>query len=92
MWAGTQQQLTFDQAAGTVVAEPPNIVAVWQAGQVRAALERLRPGERQVLRLAYYDGLTQTEIAQTARCPARHGQEPHGPGSAAIGDSAGASA
>ena len=30
----TQQQLTFDPATETVVTEAPNIVAVWQAGQV----------------------------------------------------------
>ena len=65
----TQQQLTFDQATETVVTDAPNIVAVWQAGQVQAALERLRPGERQVLRLAYYEGLTQSEIAQVLGVP-----------------------
>jgi RNA polymerase sigma-70 factor (ECF subfamily) len=65
----TQQQLTFDDVVETVVAEPPSMVTVWQAWQVREALEQLRPRERQVLRLAYYDGLTQTEIAERLGVP-----------------------
>jgi len=65
----TQEQLTFDDAVEVAIAEPPSIVTVWQAGQVRAALARLRPLDRQVLRLAYYDGLTQTEIADRLGVP-----------------------
>ncbi|SBT38711.1 RNA polymerase sigma factor [Micromonospora auratinigra] len=37
--------------------------ATWQVWQVREALERLPPDERQVLQLAYYQGMTQSEIA-----------------------------
>jgi RNA polymerase sigma-70 factor (ECF subfamily) len=65
----TQEQLTFDDSVEVAVAEPPSIVTVWQAGQVRSALARLRPEDRQVLRLAYYDGLTQPEIADLLRVP-----------------------
>ncbi|MFI6132666.1 RNA polymerase sigma factor [Micromonospora sp. NPDC051141] len=38
---------------------------VWQVWQIRAALEKLHPNERQVLQLAYFEDLTQTEIAAT---------------------------
>ena len=73
----TQEQLTFDDTLEVAIAEPPSIVTVWQAGQVRAALARLRPLDRQVLRLAYYDGLTQTEIADRLGVPLSNGEEPH---------------
>ncbi|HET6988312.1 MAG TPA: sigma-70 family RNA polymerase sigma factor [Kribbella sp.] len=65
----TQEQLILDEVVEAAVAEPPSFVAIWQTWQVRDALARLRPADRQVLRLAYYDGLTQTEIAERLRVP-----------------------
>ena len=44
--------------------EGPSLDAAWQVWQVRRALDRLHPDERRVLQLAYYEGLTQSEIAQ----------------------------
>lgn len=45
--------------------------------QVSAALDRLTPEHRQVIRLAHYQGLTLREIAERTGAAARHGQEPH---------------
>ena len=42
----------------------PSLDSTWQVWQVRQALDRLHPDERQVLRLAYHEGLTQSEIAE----------------------------
>jgi RNA polymerase sigma-70 factor (ECF subfamily) len=44
-------------------AEGPSLDATWQVWQVRSALEQLPADERQVLRLAYFQGMTQSEIA-----------------------------
>lgn len=41
----------------------PRLDQTWQTWQVREALDRLHPDERTVLRLAYYDGSTQSQIA-----------------------------
>ncbi|MBI4637123.1 MAG: sigma-70 family RNA polymerase sigma factor [Candidatus Rokubacteria bacterium] len=38
-------------------------------GIIRTALERLAPTQREVLELAYYGGLTQTEIAERLKQP-----------------------
>ncbi|SBT38797.1 RNA polymerase sigma factor [Micromonospora auratinigra] len=59
-------ELPFDETwatAGELREEGLSLDATWQVWQVRAALERLAPEERQVLQLAYYQGMTQSEIA-----------------------------
>jgi RNA polymerase sigma-70 factor (ECF subfamily) len=56
-------------ASGHAVAEGPSMDTVWKVWQVRQALERLVPDERQVLQLAYYQGLTQSEIADALGIP-----------------------
>ena len=44
---------------------------------VRAALATLSKAEREVLELAYWGGLTQSEIATALGIPSRDGEEPH---------------
>ncbi|WP_433017730.1 RNA polymerase sigma factor [Kribbella sp. CA-294648] len=41
----------------------PSMDRIWRSWQVREALEQLSPEERDVLRLAYYENLSQSEIA-----------------------------
>jgi RNA polymerase sigma-70 factor (ECF subfamily) len=50
-------------AEAEAAVEGPSMDSAWQAWQVRRALDRLHSDERRVLRLAYYEGLTQSEIA-----------------------------
>jgi RNA polymerase sigma-70 factor, ECF subfamily len=47
----------------------PSMDTVWKVWQVRQALERLTPDERLVLQLAYYQGMTQSEIADALGIP-----------------------
>lgn len=47
----------------SLVELPPSMEAVWEAWQVRDALDSLGPGEREVMRLQHFDGLTHNEIA-----------------------------
>ncbi|MFC6580382.1 RNA polymerase sigma factor [Planomonospora parontospora] len=55
-------QVALDEAAH-LAAEPPCLEREWLGLQVRRALTLLHPDERGVLRMAYYDGMTQAEIA-----------------------------
>ncbi len=41
----------------------------WEAFEVRAALDQLPDDEREVVRLAHFDGLTHSEIADKLRVP-----------------------
>ncbi|RIK04691.1 MAG: RNA polymerase subunit sigma-70 [Acidobacteria bacterium] len=52
---------------GTV--EPADIEAIWIGGQVASALEVLSPEQRTVLELAYFEHLTQKEIAERLDMP-----------------------
>lgn len=52
---------------GTV--EPADIEAIWIGGQVASALEALSPEQRTVLELAYFEHLTQKEIAEKLGMP-----------------------
>ena len=45
------------------------IIANQQAAGIRAAMEALPPDQRTALDLAYFEGLTQTEIAERLRIP-----------------------
>ena len=49
--------------------EGPSLDDAWTVWQVRKALDQLHPVEREVLRLAYFDQLTQSEIAETLSVP-----------------------
>jgi RNA polymerase sigma factor (sigma-70 family) len=41
----------------------------WEAFEVRAALDQLPDDEREIMRLAHFDGLTHSEIADKLRVP-----------------------
>jgi RNA polymerase sigma-70 factor, ECF subfamily len=62
---GTPEELHDDQAA--VV--PLSFERTWEAWEVRCALDRLPPDEREVVRLAHYLGMTHTEIAARLGVP-----------------------
>jgi RNA polymerase sigma-70 factor, ECF subfamily len=53
-----------DGAAAHTAVPGPSMEQAWQVWQVRSALDRLPPDERDVLKLAYFDGMTQTEVAE----------------------------
>lgn len=63
--AGTPEELTDDRAA--VV--PLSFERTWEAWEVRSALDRLPPDERDVVRLAHFLGMTHGEIAQHLHVP-----------------------
>jgi RNA polymerase sigma-70 factor (ECF subfamily) len=62
---GTPEELRDDQAA--VV--PLSFERTWEAWEVRSALDRLPPDEREVVRLAHFLGMTQVEIAEHLNVP-----------------------
>jgi RNA polymerase sigma-70 factor (ECF subfamily) len=47
----------------------PSYESVWETWQVREAVERLPPDERDVLRLQYAEGLTHPEVAKRLGIP-----------------------
>jgi RNA polymerase sigma-70 factor, ECF subfamily len=63
--AGTPEELTDDRAA--VV--PLSFERTWEAWEVRCALDRLPPDEREVVRLAHFLGMTHGEIAEQLNVP-----------------------
>lgn len=48
---------------------PVSFVATWEAFEVRAAIDRLEPGEREVVRLQHMEGFTHAEIAARLGIP-----------------------
>jgi len=54
---------------GEVASEGPSMEQIWRSWQVREGLDRLTSDEREVLRLAYFESLSQTEIAERLRLP-----------------------
>ena len=63
--AATPAEVTDDRAA-TV---PLSFERTWEAWEVRSALDRLPPDEREVVRLAHFLGMTHREIAQRLDVP-----------------------
>ncbi|WP_432947752.1 RNA polymerase sigma factor [Kribbella sp. CA-253562] len=53
-----------DGADRALVSEDVTLDETWRAWEVRRALDQLHPDEREVLRLAYHEGYTQSEIAE----------------------------
>jgi RNA polymerase sigma-70 factor, ECF subfamily len=62
--APAEEGLTADTSAGSTPGE-----GLEDRGIVQSALAQLSDGQREVIELAYYDGLTQTEIAQRTKQP-----------------------
>lgn len=67
---GVRARVRSEQASRS---EPPRgraaVLDAERRQSVRAAMQRLPEGQRCVLELAYYEGLTQAEIAQKIRTP-----------------------
>jgi RNA polymerase sigma-70 factor (ECF subfamily) len=62
------QNVSYDEswsADAETAVDGPSLDSAWQVWQVRQALDRLHSDERRVLQLAYYEGLTQSEIAES---------------------------
>lgn len=62
----SSSQVPYDDAwsvNGELELEGPSLDTAWKVWQVRQALDQIHPDERKVLELAYYGGLSQTEIA-----------------------------
>lgn len=57
------------EAEQDVVVEDPGIDEAWTAWQVQEALGRLREDERTIVRLSFFDDLTQTQIAERLGLP-----------------------
>ena len=53
-----------EQTVGLKMNLEDDLVQTQQISRVRAALEKLQPAQRQALELAYFEGLTHTEIAR----------------------------
>ncbi|MFC8015663.1 RNA polymerase sigma factor [Streptomyces cinereoruber] len=66
-FAGLQQLEVVRENAATH--ETTGIERAWQAWQVRRALDELPQDEREVLRLAYFDGMTQSEVSMHLGVP-----------------------
>ena len=63
--AATPEEVPDDRAA--VV--PLSFERTWEAWEVRSALDRLPPDEREVVRLAHFLGMTHAEIAERLDVP-----------------------
>ena len=64
---GTKADL--DTVPAATAAQPDELIARQQAAHVRSALTELPAEQRIALELAYFDGLTQTEIAEQLKTP-----------------------
>jgi RNA polymerase sigma-70 factor (ECF subfamily) len=60
---------TADPDTLDVIELPPSLERTWEAWEVRLALEKLPPDEREVVRLSFLVGLTHPEIAERLGVP-----------------------
>lgn len=58
-----ERRLVADGDGPDVESPSPSFDAAWEAWEVRRAVDRLDPAEREVVRLAWFEGLTHAEIA-----------------------------
>lgn len=58
-----------DPGNGALVALPPSAEALWEAAQVRLAVDALPPDERSIVRLQHVDGCTHSQIAEQLGVP-----------------------
>lgn len=49
--------------------DQPGIEHAWEAWEIQLALEQLNDEERQIIRMAHFEGLTQTEVAERLSIP-----------------------
>ena len=52
-----------------IVELPPSLERTWEAWEVRLALDKLPPDEREVVRLAWFEGLSHPEVAERVGVP-----------------------
>ncbi len=60
---------TADPETLDVIELPPSLERTWEAWEVRLALDKLPPDEREVVRLSFLVGLTHPEIAERLGVP-----------------------
>lgn len=53
----------------TTITLPPSIEGIWEAWQIRIALDMLTPEEREVVRAQHFGGLTHAQIARQLAVP-----------------------
>jgi RNA polymerase sigma-70 factor (ECF subfamily) len=61
----SQQVPLEESSAADLSVDGPSLDEAWRSWQVRSALDRLHPDEREVLKMAYFEGFTQSEISST---------------------------
>lgn len=64
-----RHQRVGEPAEEEVVVLPPDIERVWEAWEVRRAVDALPAEEREVVRLSHFQGLTHAEIATATGAP-----------------------
>lgn len=55
---------SFDDVMAATMASPAKGVTQWQKIRMEKALDKLTPAQRQVVEMAYFEGLTREEMAQ----------------------------
>ena len=63
MWRARRRTVVRAIPDEAVTELPPELDTVWEAFQVRAAVDRLAPEERDVIRLIHFEQLSHSEIA-----------------------------
>jgi RNA polymerase sigma-70 factor, ECF subfamily len=69
LWRARRRTAATNIEDEVVVAFSPELDSVWEAYQVRAAVERLPVEEQDVVRLYHFEQLTHAEIADRLRIP-----------------------
>lgn len=64
-----RHQRVGEPVESDVVTLPPDLDRVWEAWEVRRAVETLPADEREVVRLSHFEGLTHAEIAARTETP-----------------------